>query len=34
MKKLRPKVRAWSDTFDWSVIKEEHLVAYRKAVEM
>ena len=31
---LRPKVRAWSETFDWSVIKEEHLAAYRKAVEM
>ena len=31
---LRPKVRKWSENFDWAVIKEEHLAAYRKAVAM
>lgn len=31
---LRPKVRAWSETFDWSVIKEDYLATYRKAVAM
>lgn len=30
---IRPKTRAWAETFDWSVIKEEHLAAYRKALE-
>ena len=31
---VRPQTRAWAETFDWSVIKEEHLAAYRKALEM
>lgn len=31
---VRMKVRAWSECFDWSVVREEYLQAYHKVLSM
>lgn len=34
LEQVRPQTRAWAERFDWSVIREEHLAAYRKVLDM
>ena len=31
---VRPKTRAWAETFDWRVVKEDNLAAYRTVLEL
>lgn len=31
---VRPRTRAWAERFDWSVVKEDYLAAYRKVLAM
>lgn len=31
---VRPQTRLWAETFDWSVVKEDNLAAYRKVAGM